>query len=428
MAMHIEDKNALKVLGVVFKKYRENSGYSLRGVSRSVNVSHTVISEIENGKIHPNIQTLKDLYGALELSICTKKEVIEEMQKHLSQLIHQIYFMQFSSAQTYFDVLKTNENVLLHSPLRVDYLLTRALFLSCMGENDSDVVFDELNDIYDFMNDRQRQLYHFLIGYIAFKKQNIISSINALKQGLTFKSNEKLDAMTQYYLAVTYHRIFQNHMSIHFCEESSKLFAKHNNIKRKIEMDLLRAHKMIDIGQFSEADDLLLSLRQALRMTYGEKTMRQRIEMYKAYLHFSKRENNQTLKYLSFETDDPNYRYQLYLGAMVYFRKDKKERTVRLLKELADTRVKEEPLNKLSVISNLFLNYLGEPMDETVLEKSIETFLRMPYGFPTIHLYYLTIDLIIYYVENHKDFEKAMWMAKRIHEINKKRELNDTHT
>ena len=61
------EKNNMKMLGVIVRYNRVNKGYSLRGLAKITNISHTLISNFEKGKVVPHHETIKDIFSNLDL-------------------------------------------------------------------------------------------------------------------------------------------------------------------------------------------------------------------------------------------------------------------------------------------------------------------------------------------------------------------------
>lgn len=426
MEISIEHKDSLKVLGLLFKEEREAKGYSLRGISRSINVSHTVISDIENAKIHPNTDTLRELYEAIDLSLCVSPSMLGEMRTHFNGVTESIYYMKEAQLSEHMHVLLANETTLNYSPLRVEYMLIKAMYLLYTQGRD-DGLLEILESIKSFMSPKQSQIFSFIKGlHHALNKQHL-EAITHFKNGLDDTGDAIVHALVLYYISASYHRAFQNHMSIYYANEAANVHSKHNNMARKVEADLLKTHKLIDVGAFDDAQNILSNLKQALRMTYGEKAMQRRMSIYQAYLHYSKNEYETALRHIMFDKEDPNYRNHLFLSAMAHKALGNRNNVLEALEAIVQAgSEKGESDSPLSAVARLFKNALGAPVSERTLRESINTILDMPYGFPSIHQYYFAFDLIIDYCEKQEDFEFCVSVIRRIHEINKNRELHNT--
>ena len=266
-------KDNLKVLGRLFKDYREQSGFSVRGISRSINISHAVISEIENCKIHPNLETLKELYGTIGIELCTDADFLDQQSARIQELYDTLYYMEYEKARLLLEKLRKNDERLRHSPLRIDYLLADKLGSVMLDRESADVDFHVLSEEVDHMSREQHLIYRLGHGVKLFYALDYKTAVEWFEMNLG-SNKDKLSVLNTYYLSHAYHKVFRNYLSIRYADETADALNRHNNIKRRLEIDILKAQKHIDNGAYDSAKNLLLSLENALRIQYNDETAR----------------------------------------------------------------------------------------------------------------------------------------------------------
>jgi transcriptional regulator with XRE-family HTH domain len=65
-----EQQAALALLGAIIQSHRQQQGLSQRTLATQTGLSHTYISQIEQGKRNPTILSLHSIAKALRISLC----------------------------------------------------------------------------------------------------------------------------------------------------------------------------------------------------------------------------------------------------------------------------------------------------------------------------------------------------------------------
>ncbi len=407
-------KENLKVLGKLFKKHREQTGYSIRGVSRSINISHAVISDIENCKIHPNEDTLKDLYRAIDIHLCIDEKLLKECQYLINDLNEAIYFWETKKIEALFKTLASHEHKLLYSPLRIEYLLTRKMV---------DVMYYELYDYKDFsifdddlkyMSKNQQATLYFIKGINAFYNKSYEIAIDYFAKNAKHFKEDKTYTLSIYYLSFAYHKIFRSYEALHYADIAEDLLTKQSNLKLKIEIDFLKAQKYIDQGYIDEAKRILDSLETAMEFQNELSDMSKRFRSFKIYLLYSEKKYETLLSEL--KNVHPLPTSLLLFKAITGYKLNDESVIETALNQLINIQKDDQYV----MIGKLFAYVQGLAINKKEIYRIIDDILAFPYRFISVHLFHMAFDLMfdIFIQENdQKRLVEALNRYKRIQKL-----------
>jgi len=414
-------KENLKVLGKLFKKHREQTGYSIRGVSRSINISHAVISDIENCKIHPNQDTLKDLYKAIDINLCTDEALLKKCQYLINDLNEAVYFWEKEKIETLFKQLNAYEKKLLYSPLRIEYLLIRKLvdvmYYKFYDYKNFSIFDDDLN----YMSKRQQATLYFIKGVNAFYNKKYDIAIDYFLKNVKHFEEDKTYTFSVYYLSFAYHRIFKSYEALHYADIAGELLTKQSNLKLKIEIDLLKAQKYIDQGYIEPAKSILYSLENAMEFQKELTDMTNRFRLFKIYLLYSEKNYDALLNELN-EVKSLPPSHLLFKAITGYKLQDES-----IIKEALNELIHIEKDNQYVIVGKLFAYVQGLEISKKEIYRIIDDILAFPYRFVSVHLFHMTFDLIfdIFLQKNEQSrLIKALNRYKKIHKFRDGHETN----
>ncbi len=411
MTSHSYPRDNLKILGRLFRNFRERKGYSIRGVARSARLSHTVVSDIENCKIHPNQDTLKELYSTVGISMFFGAEEISSLKHLLAAFNNAVYYTHPDDVDMYYEALKKRTKRLLHSPLRVDFLLAKETYRSFRLQKRHHGILAELEEFYDYFSWEQKQMYNLILAVKHFHAGKHDEALAHLKKNLDIPEPQNFYAVTVSFLARVYDFHFRDHKSLKFALEAVKLHTALNNTYRKMEIEVLVVKKHIDLGNLDEAENTIRYLKQSLNRTLRFREAFQRvIARMEAYFAFAKDDYEQALAH--FETaneDDPrHWFYQAYLNHEVG-NSDKVHDCL--------ARIEKHPKGKgrdfFFAAGRLFLAHIGENIPEADLDKAVDTICENMDVIRNAPLYYAINEMLIAYHERRGDYKAAVEVAKR---------------
>lgn len=416
-SMYLKDN--LKVLGHLFKHYREEKGYSIRGVSRSINVSHSMISDIENMKVTPNLETLKELYATISISLCTNESFLSTMFQTMESLVIALYYFDKKKAKDCYNQMLSHDNDLKHSILHVEYSLAIQAYRLLVDFAD---ISDEMNDLEalrDNFTHPQNQLFSLLKAIQFYQNKAYDKTIDILEKTTGYHSDEKIHAYGLHYLASAYERVFKTHEAMRVASEASKYLIQHHNMYRKIHLDRIRLKCAIDLGNFTVAENIFKSLENIMYLDAQESSLKSTLILLKAYLAYRKKQYHEIQPLLSKLRSD--YPVHALLKAVTSYCLNDLKLTQKWLKDTIELG-KTHPNSQFISVAYLFLDYIGDPVSKDKLEEALKDAQKSPYTYLSIHLAYMVYDLIMAYYKKIDNYQKACEVAERWMDILKKRD------
>ncbi len=404
-------RDNLKILGRLFRNFRECKGYSVRGVARSARLSHTVVSDIENCKIHPNQDTLKELYRTVGVSMFFGAEEISSLKHLLAAFNNAVYYTHPDDVDMYYEALKKRAKRLLHSPLRVDFLLAKETYRSFRLQKRRHGILDELEEVYEYLSSEQKQMYNLILGIKYYHAAEYDVALTYLKKNMEIPEPQNFYAVTITFLARVYDFLFKDHRSLKYALEAAKLHTALNNTYRKMEIEVVVVKKHIELGNYEEAENTIRYLKQSLNRTLRFREAFQRvIARMEAYLAFAKGDYEQALAH--FETakeDAPRFWfYQAYLNHEIG-NADKARTCLDQIEKHPPGKVRDF----FFAAGRLFLAHIGEDIPDTDLENAVRTIYENMDVIPNAPLYYMINEMLIAHHERCGDYKAALEVAKR---------------
>ncbi len=419
-------KENLRILGQVYKEKREEQGYSLRGVARSARVAHTVVSDIENGKACPNIETLQLLYETLSIDFCIHDDFLLNMKQTMKQVLDAVYYRLDEQIDSYLSILKAHDKRLHYSPLRVDYQLIKAIgsIEKTTWEKPSDEWLS-LDDHRDYLSLEQTIMLGLTKGIYYFKLNKLDEAVTCFKQVLSMNNNDRYKGMALQYLAKISDYHYHNHPSFNQAKEASVIFTYHQNARRKMATDLLMAKKAIDIAYYDEAENVFQNLEYTFRLNHDNKAYQRLFTMLKSYLSFVKGDRQEAITLIDdLELKRP---LDLFYKAYLYYENDDRDQTIDVLKKILKMKVKDNQKHFVAS-AYVFLDYLDyEELDASTLEHAVDAIANHPYNYITVNMHYFIYDLLIHYFEKHGRQDEAVEVSKKWIEVAKKRDFYATN-
>ncbi len=404
-------RESLKILGRLFRNFREQKGYSIRGVARSARLSHTVVSDIENCKIHPNQDTLKELYRTVGITMFFDVEEISSLKHLLAAFNNAVYYTHPDDVDMYYEALKKRTKRLLHSPLRVDFLLAKETYRSFRQQKRQHKVLHDLEEIYEYLTPEQKQMYNLILAVKHFHNSQFVAALKYLNKNLEISEPQNFYAVTISYLARVYDFLFKNHRSLKCALEAAKLHTSLNNTYRKMEIEVVVVKKYVDLGDLEEAENTIRYLKQSLNRTLRFREAFQRvIARMEAYLAFAKGDCEQALQHFKTAKEDvPRFWfYRAYLNH-----------------ELGNTdevqncldQIEKHPTGKerdfFFSAGRLFLAHIGRKVPEEQRKKAADTIRKNMDLIRNAPLYYMVIEMLITHYEGCGDQATALEVAKQ---------------
>lgn len=285
-----------RILGQRYADLRNEKGYSLRGIGRSLNVSPSLISNIENGKTVANVETLSSMYEAIGQTLWLDQTTLERFDQKLKQFIYAVYLRDEALQKSLIAEIEPFEEQLTHSLLYVDFVLYRGIHDIFYAQRESSAEYQALFSYYDALSSDQRDMLNALTGHEAFTKENYALAKSRFELIVQDSAHPVFLASAHTYLAQIHGKRFNLHRVIQHAREASRLNSHNNHLVGKIEMDILQLKTLIELRQLNEAQVMLENLDYLTRHTMIE--FQPSLKHFKAYILYCKGHYHEALSWL----------------------------------------------------------------------------------------------------------------------------------
>ena len=417
-------KEHLKCLGKVFKEHRKESGFSIRDVARTANISHTIVFDIEQGKMTPNPVTLTELYDVLGIPFYADPDVLWPLRDVITEFFSAFHHKEFEKGEMFFDSLKKGESYLTHSPLRPDYLFAEAMYLVEFKGEDATKTLKQLEYFKEFFIPIQVQGLNLLKGINEFNNNRLNAAFLLLNKAEKMDVFHDISLLARYYLAFTADKLFKKELSLYYAFVVSEHYSENNNFKRKLDIDFLQAKNMIELGNYKEASDYLNSIHYAIANFDSMENNKEWLLVLHAYLSYMKKEYTKTLEFINRVNNHyPLVKYVVY--AVVYTKMGEMKKALESLNLLIEAESDGIPLYQS--IGIIQAHNAGMTISEERVEKAINIVLSHPYEIKTTYIHYYINTLIVEYYESKGELKSALNVAKTMLDFYGLKNIDETN-
>jgi transcriptional regulator with XRE-family HTH domain len=275
-----------RILGQRYADLRNEKGYSLRGIARSLNVSPSLISNIENDKTVANVETLLSMYEAIGQTLWIDSAMLESFDQKLKQFTYAVYLRDEALQKSLIADIEPFEEHLTHSLLYVDFILYRGIHDIFYAQKEPSAEYQDLFSYYDALTTDQRDMLNALTGHEAFMHENYALAKSKFELIIQDSTHPIYLASAHTYLAQIHGKRFNLHRVIQHAREASRLNSHNNHLVGKIEMDILQLKALIELRQLNEAQVMLENLEYLTRHTMAE--FQPQLRHFRAYIFYSK--------------------------------------------------------------------------------------------------------------------------------------------
>ncbi len=400
----------LKSLGPLFQGKRKESGFSVRDIARSANIAHTIVFDIENKKIVPNPETLEDLFGTLGIPLYKNAETLWPLRDTLDAFFEAFHQDRIHEMTLYYQSLRKGEEILMHSPLRIEYMFTIMIHSLVIEERNVLSHIHDMESLRDCFTDYLGHTLELLKGMNSFIAEDYDAAFEKLIGNEKRTTFETIRNLTYYYLAFISDRLFKKELSLYYARIATENFSDANNFKRKLDLDLLLAKNMIEVGNLRTAQEYLDSIRYAITNSDADGSDKQWFRNLQAFLSYIRKDYDEAFEFIK-EAKADNFSAAL-LKAFIAYRKENISEAKNHLRSING--IKEQGNRLYAQSATIFLHRLGEEVDPEKLEHAIHYVLEHPLNFETLHARMFFTNLIIEYYENIRDYKRALEIAKTI--------------
>lgn len=333
--IELNSDNSFKALGLFLRVHRLRAGLSLRDLGFITSISHTLIANIEQGKVSGSHDTLKDLFTSLKVPYYDSSDIEEEFKQSYDKTFDFLYKYDYTRATIEMEKLLEKEEIYRHSSLITDYALIKFFYLVLLGKEAKDqyISIHVLKKVVKNFNARQKQLFYLIEGIDYYNQGFYTESEEKLDLALKIGVSN-LDYLTRVFLVKCYVKMYRFMDVISVGNHTIDFFEAQIVYLRAMEVRLSIAYSYMLVRKFQDSEKLLDSVSQ-----------------------FS---NNFNAKYLIEESNLLLAALYIYTNRTVEARKllskiDKKETIVYFLR----TRVALRE-NKLEEVKKIFEEYKNE--------------------------------------------------------------------
>ena len=206
----------MKCLGRLFKDYRMSSGFSIRSIAKTANISHTIVFDIEQGKITPNPTTLAELFDVLKIPFYDDPEVLWPLRDLINEFFYSFHHKEDERIKLYYKSLLRDKNILLHSPLRPHFIFAKIMYLVEFQQLDATELIEELDYLKEFFIPIQKQSFLLLKGINAFNNKKFTDAFRFFNKSKDEDVYDDITFLANYYVAFTADKFFKKELSLYY--------------------------------------------------------------------------------------------------------------------------------------------------------------------------------------------------------------------
>lgn len=256
--LHIEKKHSHSILGITFRYMRLKEGYSLRDLGELVNMSHTLIANIETGKIIPTGDTLRDLLKVFHISYRDDEEIIREFETLYVHVIKGLFMYDYDSIINEIEYLTQHENTFIHSIVTLEYTLLLFLYSVLLDDFNKQQKedLDLLLRVTSMMSDVQNQLLYLIVGINLYNQGKYYESYLNLERA-TKIGDTQIDPLIHLYMIRDQVKMYRFMDAQKLAEKTIKAFDEELAYARSMQVRLELASSHIHVRKFDDALEYL---------------------------------------------------------------------------------------------------------------------------------------------------------------------------
>lgn len=263
--LHVDEKDSYRALGQVVRYQRMKNKYSLRDLGALSNISHTLISNIEKGKVISHPDTLKELLSVLGINFNSDKSLIDSFKVLYDEAFNLLFEFEYTKAKIVMDKIIANESIYMNTILTSDYLGIKFLYLALTdqvyGENME--MFDDSHKIYKYLGDEQKQLFNLTYGVYKYNYGLFAEAYQYFKKAKTVASTN-FDMLVDNYIIKTYVKMYRFMDAVSLSDELIGRLEKDLLYLRALDVKLSIIYAHVIVHKF---DSALESLDKIYRLT-----------------------------------------------------------------------------------------------------------------------------------------------------------------
>lgn len=247
-----------RVLGILIKRERLEQGYSLRELAKETNISHTLISNIENGKQIANEATLEDIFKALDLEFYDNSELQIDFMQYYEEILKYLLGYEYQKAQKLTDEIEIFEDRLIRSYFAIDYFLIKTLSRTLIKTINSEVtdIINTYEDLIELFSPKQKQLFYFVSGLDYLNRERYVNASSKMMKALQI-GDRNLDVFIKEYLVRAFIRQYKFTDTMAIAQEAVQEFERRTEYLRAMRVRLTIIRIYLHIMKLDKVDEML---------------------------------------------------------------------------------------------------------------------------------------------------------------------------
>jgi transcriptional regulator with XRE-family HTH domain len=415
--MNSEIRN-LKVLGMIVRVNRVKMGYSLRDLAKLTNISHSLISNFEQGKLVPHNETIRDIFRVLNIEYYDDPEIIIQFRELRDKVFYHILFYEYEQAELIIGQLKSAEDIYLNSPSSINYDLILGLYNAIINIHyvDFERQLKHYEVILDFFTDKQKQMYFFVRGLYYLNQENYRLAKIDFQYALSIGDRFKDILIKEYYIMALSksNRVIDAGMLARATIEEFELQA---NYVRAMRTRLIMAYDLYRLHKFEEALELY---NQIIEFAKKYRTEELLDECYTRLSHLSiiKGEYEQAEEYFN-KVSMKNNRISYYIKFDLVFNKRNDEDSLALYQEYINLDwVQHSPKTK-RFFELILMRYDDKYMDTKKFEKNLVELIQIGYDHDDGELIDVASNMLATHYKKERKYKQAYEILDNLLHYNK---------
>jgi transcriptional regulator with XRE-family HTH domain len=257
-SLFVDEKDSYRTLGQIVRYQRLQKKYSLRDLGTLANISHTLISNIEKGKVVSHPDTLKDLLSSLDIVFNTDKSIIADFTQLYDEAFNFLFEYEYVKAEKVMRKIIAQESTYMNTIVTSDFLSVKYLYLALTDQIYGEYIttMEGFNRIYEYLGDQQKQIFNLAFGIYKYNYGLFAESYQYFKKAKKI-GNTELNMLVDVYIVKAYVKMYRFMDAVTLSDNLIIRLEKELLYLRAMEVRLTIAYAYILVMKFDSAIELL---------------------------------------------------------------------------------------------------------------------------------------------------------------------------
>lgn len=412
-----ENEN-LKVLGLLVRVKRNQMGYSLRDLAQLSNISHTLISNFELGKLIPNMQTIKEIMNVLELNFNSDPEISDEFNELFNKTFNHILFYEYDLARKIIVQIEEKSEIFENSIETINVAIIRCLFyaISNMFFEDFDRILAKYEVVLEFLSENQKQLFYFIKGLDYINKESYYNARQYLEKALSI-GNKKIDLLIKEYYVITLSKANKYVDARIIATESIMVFEQQMNYVRAMRLRTRIAYDLYRINKFKESEKLYLEVHSFAKK-YKVQDLMDRCNVRLSMICLVRNDNKKAEYYHNQVTPGYN-RLWYYMHFDLTFAKGDNTKSLELYNKYINLDWVKNSIKTRLFFELLLMRYDEKYMDKKRFERNLLELIEVGHQSDDAEMIEVSCNMLSTFYKNERKYKLAYEISQILLHYNK---------